>query len=203
MTFRYPDPHLRHRRSSHAHKVLQLDVTGVPQAWISIEDAASHVATDSVAWFDGQEPLAVLRGGMNSKTGRQSVLEVYPIIALTGAARINLFAVPPAFSAEKLRRRDRHMCAYCSGIFKDDDLTVEHIVPQSRGGRTDFMNTVIACGPCNAKKANRTPEEAGMPLVYLPYIPSRWEDFLLEGRNIRADVHEWLASKLPKGSRLC
>jgi hypothetical protein len=41
-----------------------------------------------------------------------------------------------------------------------------------------------------------------MKLVYLPYVPSRWEDFLLEGRNVRADVHEWLASRLPKGSRL-
>ena len=44
--------------------------------------------------------------------------------------------------------------------------------------------------------------EAGMPLMYLPYVPSRFEDFLLEGRHIRADVHEWLAARLPKGSRL-
>ncbi len=203
MTFKYPDPHLRHRRSSHAHKVLQLDVTGVPQAWISIEDAASHVATDSVAWFDGHEPLAVLRGGMNSKTGRQSMLEVYPIIALTGAARINLFEIPPSFSAEKMKKRDRYCCAYCGETFREDDLTIEHIVPQKRGGRTDFLNTVSACGECNARKACRTPEEAAMPLLYVPYVPSRFEDFLLEGRNIRVDVHEWLASKLPRGSRLC
>lgn len=46
------------------------------------------------------------------------------------------------------------------------------------------------------------PEEAGMPLVYLPYVPSRFESFLLEGRPIRADVHEWLAARLPQGSRL-
>ena len=64
------------------------------------------------------------------------------------------------------------------------------------------MNLVTACGCCNGSKADRTPEEAGMPLVYLPYVPSRFEDFLLEGRHIRADVHEWLAARLPKGSRL-
>jgi hypothetical protein len=46
------------------------------------------------------------------------------------------------------------------------------------------------------------PASSGMKLVYLPYVPSRWEDFLLEGRNVRADVHDWLASRLPKGSRL-
>jgi 5-methylcytosine-specific restriction endonuclease McrA len=64
------------------------------------------------------------------------------------------------------------------------------------------MNLVTACGVCNGRKADRTPEEAGMPLMYLPYAPSRFEDFLLEGRNIRTDVHEWLAATLPKGSRL-
>lgn len=63
------------------------------------------------------------------------------------------------------------------------------------------MNLVTACR-CNGIKGNRTPEQAGMPLLYLPYVPSRFEDFLLQNRRIRADVHEWLASRLPKGSRL-
>ena len=45
-------------------------------------------------------------------------------------------------------------------------------------------------------------EEAGMKLLFVPYVPSRWEDLLLQGRNIRADVHEFLAAKLPKESRL-
>ena len=64
------------------------------------------------------------------------------------------------------------------------------------------MNLVSACGACNGRKANRTPEETGMPLSYLPYVPSRFEDFLLDGRDIRAGVHDWLAARLPKGSRL-
>ena len=64
------------------------------------------------------------------------------------------------------------------------------------------MNLVSACAACNGRKADRTPAQAGMPLVYLPYVPSRFEDFLLDGRNVRADVHEWLAARLPKGSRL-
>jgi len=70
-----------------------------------------------------------------------------------------------------------------------------------REGRFDD-DLVTACAACNARKANRTPEEAGMPLLYLPYVPSRFEAFLLEGRKIRADVHEWLAARLPKHSRL-
>lgn len=55
----------------------------------------------------------------------------------------------------------------------------------------------MECGGCNGREADRTPEEARMPLLYLPYVPSRFEAFLLEGRHVRADVHEWLAARLP------
>jgi len=186
---------------SHNH-VLQLDIQGTPQAWISLEHAASHVAADAVAWVEGDSPLARLRGGFNVSRGCQSVIDVHPIIALHGASRVNLFDVVPAFSKNKLFRRDRLTCAYCAQRFSEPDLQCEHIVPESRGGLWTWMNLVTACAACNGRKAARTPEEARMPLVYLPYVPSRFEDFLLEGRHIRADVHEWLAARLPRGSRL-
>ncbi|MGA0611274.1 HNH endonuclease [Caldimonas sp. KR1-144] len=189
--------HQRH----HSH-VLQLDIQGTPHAWISLEQAAVHVATGAVAWVDGDGPLATLRGGFNVARGRQSLIDVHPIVALRGAPRINLFDAAPAFGRAKLFRRDRHTCAYCGQRFDDRALTCEHIVPQSRGGGWAWMNLVTACRACNGRKADRTPEEAGMPLLYLPYVPSRFEAFLLEGRHIRADVHEWLAARLPKGSRL-
>lgn len=182
--------------------VLQLDIQGTPHAWITLEQAASHYATGSVAWEDGASPLATLRGGFNTRLGRQSTIDVAPIIALRGAPKVNLFDVVPSWSKSKLLRRDRNTCAYCGQVFGDHDLQCEHIVPESRGGPWSWMNLVAACGPCNLGKSARTPEEAGMPLLYLPYVPSRWEDFLLEGRHVRADVHEWLAARLPKGSRL-
>lgn len=186
---------------NHSH-VLQLDIQGTPQAWISLEQAALHVATGSVAWVDGDGPLATLRGGFNVASGRQSLIEVHPIVALHGASRLNLFDVTPAFSKAKLFRRDRLTCAYCGQRFRERELSCDHIVPQSRGGRWTWMNLVTACSACNGRKADRTPEEAGMRLMYLPYVPSRFENFLLEGRPIRADVHDWLAARLPKGSRL-
>lgn len=184
------------------HDVLQLDITGLPQAWISIEQAAVHVASQAVVWTTGERPLAVLRGGMNAVTGRQSTLEVPPILALRGQARINLFDLVPTFSRAKLVRRDRHICAYCGERAEWRDLTVDHIQPASRGGPLSWMNTVAACRACNARKADRTPDEARMPLLFTPYVPSRYEDFLLKGRQVRADVHEWLAARLPRGSRL-
>jgi hypothetical protein len=185
----------------HQH-VLQLDLQGTPQAWISLEQAALHVATGSVAWVEGDGPLATLRGGFNVGRGRQSFIEVHPIMALQGASRINLHELVPALTKHKLFRRDRHTCAYCGQVFGDRDLQCEHIQPESRGGPGTWMNLVTACGHCNGRKADRTPEEARMPLLYLPYVPSRFENFLLEGRHIRGDVHDWLAARLPKGSRL-
>ena len=185
----------------HQH-VLQLDIQGTPQRWISLEQAAVHYAAGTVAWVEGEAPLRTLRGGWNAASGRQSAIEVHPIVALRGAPRINLFEVAPSVGKLKLFRRDRHSCAYCGLRFHERELQCEHVLPQSRGGGWTWMNLVTACGACNGRKRDRTPEEAGMPLLYLPYVPSRFEAFLLEGRHIRADVHEWLAARLPKGSRL-
>ena len=185
--------------------VLQLDIQGTPQAWISLEQAATHYASGTVAWEDGREPLAVLRGGTSVATGRQSRLEIAPIVALRGASRINLFDCVPTVTKRGLLVRDRMCCAYCGNTFAERHLEAEHIIPESRGGAYSWLNLVAACGGpngCNNRKGARTPAEAGMPLVYLPYVPNRFEAFLLQGRNIRADVHEWLASRLPKGSRL-
>jgi hypothetical protein len=182
--------------------VLQLDIQGTPQAWITPEQAALHYATSTVAWEEGAEPLTILRGGINVATGRQSVLAISPIIALSGKAATSLFDVTPTVTKAKLLKRDRLTCAYCGEVHREADLQVEHILPESRGGPYSWMNLVIADRWCNARKANRTPEEASMPLLYLPYVPNRYEDFLLAGRHIRADVHEWLAARLPRYSRL-
>lgn len=184
------------------HDVLQLDITGQPQAWISVEHAACLVATGAIVWSAGDRPLAVLRGGFNSATGRQSRLEVPAIVALRGASRVNLFELTPVYGKAKVLKRDRCTCAYCGQRWDARVLTVDHIVPASRGGALSWMNTVAACRACNSRKADRTPDEARMPLLFAPFVPSRFEDFLLKGRHIRADVHDWLAARLPKGSRL-
>jgi len=145
--------------------VLQLDIQGTPQAWISLEHAALHVATDAVAWVEGVRPLATLRGGFNVARARHSTIDVHPIIALHGAAKVNLFDVPPVLGKAKLFRRDRMTCAYCGGRFAERELRCEHIEPESRGGKATWMNLVAACGRCNSRKADRTPEAARMPLV--------------------------------------
>jgi 5-methylcytosine-specific restriction endonuclease McrA len=82
-----------------------------------------------------------------------------------------LYARNPDWSKRGVLRRDRHTCAYCS---RPAD-TVDHLLPHSRGGANTWLNTVAACTPCNHRKANRTPPEAGMPLLWKPSVPT-WRE---------------------------
>jgi 5-methylcytosine-specific restriction endonuclease McrA len=181
--------------------VLQLDVSGRPQAWITTRDAAAIYANDGVAWTLG-EPCQVLRGGLQRRTGLQSRIEVHPIIAVRGAMPSRAWRQEPALANSKLFARDRYLCAYCGRAFHPDDLTREHIVPSSRGGRDSWMNCITACRGCNGRKADRLPEEARMSLLYLPYVPSLHEDMILRGRRILVDQMEFLLASVPLSSRL-
>ena len=182
-------------------EVLQLDVSGRPQSWISAKEAAVIYASDGVAWTLG-DPFYVLRGGMQRRTGLQSRIEVHPIIAVRGCVPSRAWRQTPALSNAKLFARDRQVCAYCGGRFHVDDLTREHIVPTSRSGVDSWMNCITACRPCNGHKGNRLPQEARLSLMYLPYVPSLHEDMILRGRRILADQMEFLLASVPRSSRL-
>ena len=109
--------------------------------------------------------------------------------------------VPPLNNRE-LFHRDRQICAYCAKSFPGARLTRDHIKPFSKGGRDTWMNVVTACRSCNERKSDRTPEGAGMELVYLPYVPNRAEYLILTNRRILADQMEFLAQHVPAQSRL-
>ena len=181
--------------------VLQLDVSGRPQAWISPKEAAVLYACNAVAWTLG-DTFQVMRGGIQQATGKQSRIELHPIIAVRGSIPSRAWRQAPALSNPKLFVRDRHVCAYCGGRFAFEDLTREHIIPVSRGGDDGWMNCITACRACNGRKGNRLPEEAHMSLLYLPYVPSLHEDMILRGRRILADQMEFLLASVPRSSRL-
>ena len=181
--------------------VLQLDVSGRPQAWISPKEAATLYASDGVAWTLG-DPCMVLRGGIQRISGLQSRIELHPIIAVRGAVPTRAWRQEPALSNTKLFARDRYLCAYCGRQHHADDLTREHIRPTSRGGRDIWMNCITACRGCNGRKGNRLPEEARMSLLYLPYVPSLHEDMILRGRRSLVDQMEFLLASVPRSSRL-
>ena len=182
-------------------KVLKLSAQGLPQSWISLEQAVIHYAAQEVRWEAGGQ-VAVFHGGHNAITGLQSIIEVNSIIGTKGVPNINPFELRPGLTNAKLFARDRNVCAYCGDDFHEGELTREHIVPFAQNGRDHWMNVVTACRACNARKANRTPEQARMPLLYAPYVPSLWEDFILRNRRILVDQMEFLMAHLPRHSRL-
>ena len=125
-------------------KVLKLSAQGLPQSWISLEQAVIHYAADEVRWEAGQQ-VAVFRGGHNAVTGAQSVIAINSIIGTKGVPGINPFELRPGLTNAKLFARDRNVCAYCGGHFHETELTREHIIPFAQNGRDGWMNVVTAC----------------------------------------------------------
>jgi 5-methylcytosine-specific restriction endonuclease McrA len=84
----------------------------------------------------------------------------------------------------RLYKRDNYECAYCGS---KTELTLDHIIPKSKGGKNTWNNLITCCLPCNLKKSNNTPDEAKMPLRFTPKVPSffindssiikLWEDY--------------------------
>ena len=75
------------------------------------------------------------------------------------------------FSRCNIYARDHYRCQYCGGCHSAHELTYDHVIPVSRGGDKDWENIVTCCIPCNRKKANRTPDEAGLRLLKRPKAP--------------------------------
>jgi 5-methylcytosine-specific restriction endonuclease McrA len=80
----------------------------------------------------------------------------------------------PAWTKRGVYQRDGGRCAYCGGV----GHTIDHIVPQARGGLSTWENTVLACGSCNNRKADRTLSRSGLRLRVHPRVPT-WEELYL------------------------
>lgn len=170
--------------------VLRLNKSGMPQAWITPEEAAKQYAQERVL-FELGEIKKVMLGGWDH-SGIQSRIELSSIIACQGKVintegRISL-------NNRYLFRRDNHLCLYCGQKFKPSQLTRDHILPRSRGGRDIWTNVATACNRCNCHKAARTPEEAGMSLLAIPFAPNIYERFYLMNRRILADQMAFLGN---------
>ena len=184
----------------HSTRVLSLDSTGRILDWMSWQDAVCLYVRGAVAWTLGDHCLTI-HGGMNRDTGGQSVLRLHPIVASTGHARPAAIDPAPALTNVALFARDRMLCLYCGSHFHRGELTRDHVVPVSKGGRDAWVNVVTACWSCNVKKGNRTPQQAGMPLLAVPYRPSWVEHLILSNRNILADQMDFLVNHLPRERR--
>ncbi|HTP97563.1 MAG TPA: HNH endonuclease [Burkholderiales bacterium] len=175
---------------------------GVPHRWITWQHACFYYAKDRVAWSLGAEAFTIF-GGVSRLSGERSSITAASIIAIKGKAMaMRSFGQVPPLNNRELFHRDRQICAYCGGGFNAARLTRDHITPFSRGGTDSWMNVVTACRACNERKSDRTPEQAGMELIYAPYVPNRAEYLILTNRRILADQMEFLAQHVPAQSRL-
>jgi 5-methylcytosine-specific restriction endonuclease McrA len=185
-------------------QVLRTDLAGQPLEWVDYRDAARLYFLGQVAYACGN-PLFLLRGGVNSATRRRSILEIHSIIATHGAhhalAKRQEGYTPP-LSNRTLFQRDDHMCMYCGGRFSPRHLSRDHVRPLSQGGRDVWRNVVTACVRCNNYKASRTPEQAGMELLAVPFKPNHAEYVFLMGRHVLADQMEFLRVHFPRTSPL-
>lgn len=141
--------------------------------------------------FDSWASLQVPDGDPCIRTVRLRI-KVPEVIVLTNYEALPDRRVP--FSRRNIYRRDHNSCQYCGIRPKVADLTIDHVLPRSRGGVSSWDNCVLACLACNRRKANRTLRESGMRLVQVPKEPhwtpiitipitqrkASWEQFVSE-----------------------
>lgn len=170
--------------------VLRLNKAGMPQEWVLPEEAARLYCQDKVL-FELGATACTLHGGWNN-AGIRSELTLSSIIACDG--KVTDVSGKIALCNRYLFRRDDHLCLYCGQRFSPGQLTRDHIIPRSRGGQDKWTNVATACGRCNHAKGARTPEEADMPLLAVPFRPNLYERFYLMNRRILADQMAFLSS---------
>lgn len=185
-------------------QVLHTDVTGMPLEWIDYQQAVRLYYTGQVAYTCGT-PLYTVHGGINARSGRRSIISVNSIIATQGGAyaqmRVRRDYVPP-LSNTALFRRDCNTCLYCGETFALRDLSRDHVRPIVQGGIDHWNNVVTACKPCNHHKGGKTPEQAGIQLLAIPFTPNHAEYVYLQGRRVLVDQMDFLRAHFPRSSPL-
>jgi 5-methylcytosine-specific restriction endonuclease McrA len=155
------------------------------------------------------EPLKVIswqRALTLLTLGKVEIIESYDGFARSSTLVIKIPAVvrllrmfkrfrkPVKFSRATIYARDGYRCQYCGDKKKLADLTYDHVVPRTQGGKTEWRNILTSCGRCNLKKGGRTPAQAGMHPLSVPHqpdwvpaltikvssvsVPDAWRDYL-------------------------
>lgn len=118
-------------------------------------------------------------------TGKRSDLKIPAIIAVKESGKIGQSNIYNGFKRDLCKLRDSKSCAYC-GKYIGMSITMDHIFPESRGGLWTMENIISSCKKCNNEKQDKTPEEAGMSLLFDPFRPTMAEELFImrEGRML-------------------
>lgn len=142
-------------------QVLVLNTTYEPLSVISLRRAVLLLV---------KEKAEIVEAAQAWLRSEKTALPVPLVIRLVYYVRLpRRFALP--LSRRTVLARDHYTCQYCGACPGKAALTIDHVLPRSRGGSTTWENVVTACDTCNRRKGNRTPEEARMPLKRTPTQP--------------------------------
>jgi 5-methylcytosine-specific restriction endonuclease McrA len=144
--------------------VLVRNACTTPLRWVTWQRAVVAVVTDQAEIIVADETRQVRSPHLALPWPLEIQLHAYVFVPYVGAG-----GDPVDRAARRsILHRDKNQCGYCGGAA----TTIDHIFPKSRGGLDTWDNLIAACLPCNQRKRNRTPEEAGMRLLW----PTRWAD---------------------------
>ncbi|PTX93249.1 HNH endonuclease [Spartobacteria bacterium LR76] len=138
---------------------------------VSAEDGKNFATHDYRSWWDISQ----------SHPEKEMVRTISFSIRIPRVIVLLIFERLPKkevkFTRHNVFERDKNTCQYCGKAFDRVDLNLDHVLPRDRGGQTTWENIVCSCIPCNTKKGNRLPHEAGMLLVRKPKRP-KWRPFV-------------------------
>lgn len=183
-------------------KILGLDISGNPRAWLTLENAVTYHAKEQVAWSHG--PVLYTAHGGYQRSGIQSKISTASIIAIRAASGFTLDKIHKDLpvSNQLLFRRDNFRCGYCGKEFHPKNLSRDHIIPKSRGGKDTWLNVVASCRDCNCEKDDMLLSECGMVLLHKPYAPTRSELLFTHNHCMTEEQYEYLVPMLPRYSRM-
>jgi 5-methylcytosine-specific restriction endonuclease McrA len=148
-----------------------IHVTTVVRALVMLwNESAKVVDPDEYRLYSWADWVALpaVEGRPCIRTARARI-RVPEVVALLHFDRLPMAAV--AFSRRNVAKRDHFTCQYCGSQPGVTELTMDHVVPRAQGGQSSWTNCVAACTDCNARKADRTPDQAGMRLRKTPARP--------------------------------
>lgn len=134
----------------------------LPISRVNLRKAVVLLVTDKA------EPLDLVVSDAIEVRSPSTIVFVPDYIRLKISSNERIWKIPPVTRKEILKR-DRHQCQYCGS---KKNLTIDHVIPRSLGGKHCWENVVIACVSCNSRKGDRTPERARMPLTTKPKAPA-------------------------------
>jgi len=144
--------------------VLVLDSTYLPVSITGVYEAVSKVVCNKAIVVES-DPDRKIRS-------ERMVIDAPQVLRLNRFTGYKQYAkIKIKLNKASLLQRDQFECQYCGHEVSEKSATVDHVIPKSRGGKSTWINYVIACKPCNSLKGNRTPEEANMTLLSNPAYP--------------------------------